>query len=216
MSFKGFAFRTFFGGKPWYKSVTAWAQVALAVAETVPPALAAAGLADRELMSLLTAWVERAWAVATAIGIRRAVGTNGKAIAAVGLVALLSLGCGKLTFTTQAPGGPPVTVEASYASRGCISAVVDPVTGKVDIIHKQDGTSDWIMGRVLPTLGAMVLTGLSGLPLIGDISIPEPSGIGGCTGIMAGKLDTGEKPNGESVVYELVPTDDGDGDLETE
>ena len=100
------------------------------------------------------------------------------------LIALLMLGCNSLAVTTQAPDQPPVTIKASTFGRGCIAAVVDPETGNVDIVSKQDGTSDWITGRVLPTLGSMALLALSGLPMIGStIKLPGPSDISGCVGI---------------------------------
>jgi hypothetical protein len=210
MSLKALAFKTFFGGKPWYKSVTGWAIVVLAAAETVVPLVGELGLADPAQMAVLTSYMVKLSAAMGALGIRRAVVPNGKAIAAVGLVALLALGCGTLTYTSTPTDGPPVTVKASYLSRGCVSLDVDPKTGKASIIHKQDGESNWAPWRVIPAMGAMVLVGLSGLPIIGDsITVPGPSDIGGCVGLFTNQPDTGEKPEGEAekpaAVYLLSP-----------
>ncbi len=190
MSFKGFAFKTFFGGKPWYKSLVGWGLVVLTAAETAIPLAGELGLADPEQMSILTSYMEKLAVALAALGIRRRLPATGT-IAAVSLVALLSLGCNTLAVTTQIPDQRPVTIKASTFGRSCIAAVVDPKTGDVDIVSKQDGTSDWITGRVLPTLGAMALMGLSGIPFIGDsITIPAPSDIGGCVGIFTDEPDT--------------------------
>jgi len=130
------------------------------------------------------------------------------AVLVVAFIALayFTSGCGKLTITTQAPEGDPVKVEARYAARGCVSVDVDPKTGVISIIHKQDGTSDWITGRMLPKLGSMALVAMSGIPLIGSsIPMPGPSDVGGCVGIMAKDLETVTKPDEANAVYELVP-----------
>ena len=210
MSFKGFAFRTFFGGKPWYKSVTAWAQVVLAVGEATAAALAAVNALDPEYIEKMQAATRGLWAVMSALGIRRAV-PNGTTTAALIACLLLPLGCNTLTVITQLPDKPPVTVEVKMAGRSCIAAEVDPSTGKVNIITQQDGTSDWIVGRILPALGSMALMAYSSIPLIGDaIEMPGPDDVAGCQGFFTNVLDTEEKDN---PVYEIVPIVEGNDAL---
>ncbi len=98
MGIKAFAFKTFFGGKPWYKSMVGWGLVVLAVAETAVPMVGEMGLADPEKMGVVTSYMEKLAAALAALGIRRKLPATGT-IAAVSLVALLSLGC--VTAYTQ-------------------------------------------------------------------------------------------------------------------
>jgi hypothetical protein len=182
MGIKAFAFKTFFGGKPWYKSVTGWSIVVLATAETVVPLVGEMGLADPAQMTVLTSYMEKLAAAMAALGIRRATTNgNGKKLAAVSLVVLLSLGCNSLSVTTQLPDKPPVTIKAQTTGRGCIAAEVNPTTGKIEIVTQQDGTSDWITGRIIPSitgLGIAILTGRGG----GD-PMQGPDKEKGCNGI---------------------------------
>ena len=137
MSFKGFTLGTLFGGKPWYRSMTAWAQVVLLAAETIVPALAALELADPEQMAALTSCMEKLWAVMTALGIRRAVIPNGKAIAAVGLVALLSLGCG----VHVGPTGLDVVLGGSFYTH--VDKQADKGKGAAVEGEDASGASEW-------------------------------------------------------------------------
>lgn len=131
---------------------------------------------------------------------------NQKILAIICLITLFIFGCGSMTIKTQAPEGPPVTIKTSYAARGCIAVDVDPKTGVISIIHKQDGESNWAPWRVIPAMGAMVLVLMGKLPVIGGIiPVLGPSDTGGCVGIMADDLDVDkDKPADPNVIRDLI------------
>ncbi len=205
MSFKGFAFKTFFGGKPWYKSMVGWGLVVLTVAETAIPLVGELGLADPEQMSTLTSYMEKLAIALAALGIRRRLPATGT-IAAVSLVALLSMGCADVSIITRLPDKPPVTVDAHLGGRGAISAVVDPKTGKVEVTLCQDGTSDWILGRLFAVFGNLAAKMLAPIPILGDaVKMQGPSGVSGCDGLLPTKPSAPETVKSDGAVYELVP-----------
>ncbi len=61
-----------FGGKSWYKSMTAWATVFLTVAYTLIPALGELGITSPEQTLAFTGWLTKASVPLAILGIRRA------------------------------------------------------------------------------------------------------------------------------------------------
>jgi len=185
MNLKALVFRKIFEGKPWYRSMTAWAVVILAGAETVVPLAGEMGLADPEQMAALTSYMQKLAAAMGALGIRRAATrTNGKAIAAVGLVALISLGCNSLSVTTYTEGGEKIKVDASTGGRSCIAANVLP-TGEIEVVTSEDASSDWLSLRILPATLQTALVTFFGSRASEPTGIEGPSAIGGCDSIFA-------------------------------
>ena len=64
-----------FGGKPWFKSLTAWGSLIFILAWTAIPALGELGLTSPEVTATLTKWLTVASVPLSAIGIRRATNT---------------------------------------------------------------------------------------------------------------------------------------------
>lgn len=86
-----------------------------------------------------------------------------------------------------------VELDPHFYSRGCASYKVTPA-GTVELVVQQDGTSDWIGVRVLPSIAADVVTAaLAAVNAPFDIikalvgvprpALPEPSAIHGCEGL---------------------------------
>lgn len=181
MNLKALTFKTFFGGKPWYKSLVGWGALVLLVAETAVPAAGELGLADPDQMSILTSYMEKLSVLLGALGIRRRLPATGT-IAAVSLVALLSLGCAKMVVTTVGPNGEPVTVELRTGGRSCVAATVN-ADGTVDAVGSQDASSDWLSLRIIPATLQTALVTFFGAREPALVGVSGPSTIGGCDGV---------------------------------
>ncbi len=102
------------------------------------------------------------------------------------VVSSLFLGCANVEIRTQVPDEPPVIVKAHLGGRGAISAVVDPKTGEVDVTLCQDGTSDWILGRLFAVFGNLAAKIMAPIPILGEaVKMQAPSSISGCDGMLA-------------------------------
>ncbi len=64
-----------FGGKPWFKSMTAWGALGLAVAWTLVPGLGEVGLVDTETASTMTGWLTKVSVILEFLGLRKAATT---------------------------------------------------------------------------------------------------------------------------------------------
>jgi len=60
-----------FGGKPWFKSLTAWGTLIFILAWTAVPAMGEIGLISAEAAAMLTKWMTVAAGPLGVIGIRR-------------------------------------------------------------------------------------------------------------------------------------------------
>ncbi len=102
------------------------------------------------------------------------------------LVAVLGLGCAEVVITTKAPDKPPVTVSAHLGGRGGISAVADPVTGKVNVTLCQAGESNWMIGRLFAVFGNLAAKVMAPIPILGEaVKMQGPSDASGCDGMLA-------------------------------
>ena len=61
-----------FGGKSWYKSLTAWGVIVFIVVTSAIDQVCAAGVASDSLCATLTTWSETIGAVLVTLGIRKA------------------------------------------------------------------------------------------------------------------------------------------------
>lgn len=61
-----------FGGKPWFKSLTAWGIVIAAVGTVALKSVAASGLVDGDTAAQLLLYVQYIAAATTALGLRKA------------------------------------------------------------------------------------------------------------------------------------------------
>lgn len=61
----------FFGGKPWFKSLTGWALFIFIMAQTAIPTGQEAGIIDMSTAETLNGWMNSAAMVMGALGIRR-------------------------------------------------------------------------------------------------------------------------------------------------
>lgn len=62
----------FFGDKPWFKSMTAWALLIFFCAETLVPEAGKQGLIDAGVVKTLMGWMNTAAVLLGGLGIRRA------------------------------------------------------------------------------------------------------------------------------------------------
>ncbi len=188
MSLKAFAFRTIFGGKPWYQSMVGWATLVLSVSEVALPIIVEFGLIDPEMSGALQIKLRALSGALAGLGIRRRLPANGT-IAAAMLALVMLPGCTTLEFTTQAPdGGKPITVKAMAGGRSCLVCEADPASGKVECRVAQDASSDWAGIRAIPVLGALILSVISDRAVPADYS--GPSDIGGCDSLFTSEPDT--------------------------
>lgn len=65
-------FGKLFGGKSWYKSMTAWAALIFLVAQTAIPAAGDLGIIDFMLSETLMDWMTKGSALLGGLGIRKA------------------------------------------------------------------------------------------------------------------------------------------------
>lgn len=182
MNFQALAFKTLFGGKPWYRSIVGWGAFVLLMAETAVPAAAEFGLADEAMMVKLTYYLERLAAAMGILGIRRRLPARGVAVAGTLALAVL-VGCGGSTITMLDATGDPVTIEQSMGGRGCIAVDIG-ADKSVSVVLQQDASSDWAGIRVLPTIVKTALTTFFGNRDTSDgTGFSGPSDINGCQGI---------------------------------
>lgn len=117
------------------------------------------------------------------------------------LVGLLGMGCALSGIEMIDGNGNPITIKHKIGGRGCIA--VTTMAGEVDAIVQQDGSSDWSGIRVIPTLARTAMAVFFGR--VGEKDpYTGPSDIQGCAGLFGSQM-TGEE--GETVVYELLPTE---------
>jgi len=64
-----------FGGKSWFKSMTAWGALGLAVAWTVVPGLAEIGVISAETATTLTGMLTKVSSLSAMLGLRKAATT---------------------------------------------------------------------------------------------------------------------------------------------
>ena len=99
------------------------------------------------------------------------------------LVALLALGCASYEVQVTPPNfdAPTMVVKGHQYGRGCV-AIDTQADGSTSAIIAQDGSTDWIVGRMLHGLGELVA------PVFGGNNDPnamqEPDAATGCGQIM--------------------------------
>lgn len=112
----------------------------------------------------------------------------------VPLCCLLLAGC--MTVEVYLPAGqaqtaePVPTVNAKIAGRGCIAAIVTPK--RAEIAAGQDGTSDWITGRVVAAV-ASIAGSIFGSDK-GDGVLGGPSAVGGCDSLFEQAPEANPEP----------------------
>jgi len=182
---KALAFRTLFGGKPWYNSFMGWGLFVLIVTESIALALKESGVASAELVGSVTYYTERLSILLGAIGIRRQLPAN-KLLPV--LCACLVMGCGTSKMTFMDANNKPVTIEHKIGGRGCVAC--DSSADGMSCVMQQDASSDWAGIRVIPTLAKAIISAI--LPAgLGNAapSFDGPSDIGGCDGLFGGKVE---------------------------
>jgi hypothetical protein len=172
VNIKAFAFKSLFGGKPWYKSMVGWSILVLAVAETAVPLAGELGLASAEQSAVLSSYLEKLAAALAALGIRRKLPAHGN-LAAVTLVAALSLGCNSVILKKG-----DVLVEGSGMGRGAIELTLEG--NKVTALGCFDATTDWLSLRIIPAIVRGAVSIFFGRPDLGADSTSGPSAVGGC------------------------------------
>ncbi len=188
MSLKGFAFRTIFGGKPWYQSMVGWATLVLSVSEVAMPIIVEFGLIDPEMSGALQIKLRALSGALAGLGIRRRLPSNGT-IAAVMLALAMLPGCTTFELTVPGKDGASATIiKAQTAGRSCIVCEVDPSTGKTDCRLAQDASSDWIWGRIIPSVAGAVTAVVTGRGVAGGAA--GPSEVGGCDSLFTSEPDT--------------------------
>jgi hypothetical protein len=97
------------------------------------------------------------------------------------LIFLLFLGCKSIVTIQPDPEAPPVmVVETVTYGRSCV-AVDYKVHGDMSFIVDQDGTSDWVLGRLFGWLGDVAGgTPFGGSQQRSSSGMADPSAIQGC------------------------------------
>lgn len=106
---------------------------------------------------------------------------------------LLSVGCAasQISFTDSKDN--PVVIKQRFGGRGCI-AITRNDNGDVEIIVKQDASSDWASIRAIPVTAQAVLTTMFGTRSGENADAPGPTDIGGCGGLFVDPPDEDEDP----------------------
>ena len=95
------------------------------------------------------------------------------------LLVVAALGCANAQITYQDAADKPVKLELGFFGRGCIAYEMNE-GGKPSLALGQDGSTDWLSLRIIPTLFRGAVSILFGRVDPNADSLNEPSGIGGC------------------------------------
>lgn len=109
------------------------------------------------------------------------------------LIAVLVVGCATSPITIHHPKMGPITIEPSGWGRVCYDIQISP-KGKVAVTVAQDGTSDWIGVRILPSIlseSIAAVMAVVGAPMeillavlgVPKTPLPEPSPLSACSAI---------------------------------
>ncbi|KKN65234.1 hypothetical protein LCGC14_0484100, partial [marine sediment metagenome] len=95
----------------------------------------------------------------------------------------LFLGCAKSMYSFLDSAGNPVVVEQSFFGRGSLAVKVDE-QGVPHVVICQDGTSDWITGRLLAAFGNLAAKMMAPVPILGEmVKVQSPSDIQACSAL---------------------------------
>lgn len=95
----------------------------------------------------------------------------------------LSLSCARSTYSFNDKNDKPVAIEQTFYGRGSLAFEVDK-EGDPHLVVCQDGTSDWILGRLFVVLGNLASKMLAPVPILGEaVKMQAPSDVQACSAL---------------------------------